>query len=232
MKTYINNIPLHTGEITVLMHQNAETITHHACQSAQVIRQHNLGVLLLNCAATNLRFNAVANKYITDDSRKRKPHLYTRTMERGNLADEKKYVEDMIDAAGINVLIISGWEWTSSSYRRKQRLLYLLREWAERKNVAIIIYSQARTEPTLGEYDRGGLGWLASIAYAIVKIDAVKQTEDIPAPPPLIITEEDQAAAERSAQLIADMLKSYGRGEALPRQEEQETKDRGQEGNV
>jgi hypothetical protein len=210
MKTFINNIPIETGEITVLMHEHAETITHHACQTAQVIRQHDLGVLVINCATSKRRFERTADCYITKESRNKRPHLYTVTMERGNLANEKGYIEDMIDGAGVNVIIISGWEWTSSSWRRKERLLYLLREWTERKNVAIVIYSQSRTEPTAGIYDRGGIGKLAMIAFAIQRIDAVEQTRNIPKPPPLVFNEEDKAAAERGAQLLVDNLTSYG----------------------
>ena len=220
MKTYINNIPLNAGEITVLMHQNAETITNHACQTAQAIREHDLGVLLLNCATSNGRFQRTADKFITTAARNKRPHLYLRTMEKGNLVYEKGYIEEMIDAAHVSVIIISGWEWTSSSYRRKERLIFQLRQWAEQKKVAIIIYSQARTEPTLGEYDRGGIGKLAMIAYAIEKIDFAEQTRDIPKPPPLIHDEEDRAAADRSAQLIVEQLKSYdkkARAEAASR---------------
>ena len=221
MKTYINNIPLETGEITVLMHHSAEAITQHACQTAQTVRGHGLGVLLLNCATSSLRFNRTAENYITKESRNRKPHLYTATMERGNLADERSYIEEMIDSAGVNVLIISGWEWTSSSWRRKERLIYLLRELAERKKVAILVYSQSRTEPTLGEYDRGGIGRLAMIAYAIERIAFSEQTKDISKPPPLITTEMDREAAERSAQLLVSNISTYG--------EDQGVRDKGQD---
>jgi hypothetical protein len=221
MNTYIDNVPSETGEITVLMHEHADTVTHHACKTAQAIRQHNLGVLLINCATSKRRFEHTADDYITKDSRNKRPHLYTITMERGNLADEKNYIEEMIDAAGVNVLIITGWEWTSSSWRRKERLLFLLREWAERKDVAIIIYSQSRTEPTTGIYDRGGIGKLAMIAFAIQRIDTVEQTRNIPKPPPLIFNEEVRAAADRGAQFIASQLRSYG-GDSRERRGEYE----------
>lgn len=223
--TYINNVPSESGEITVLMHHNAEVISHHACQTAQIIRQEGIGVLLLNCATSSQRFDRIANKYITDDSRDRRPHLFTRTMERGNLAEDRNYVDDML-SYGISVIIISGWEWTSHNYRRKKQLLHILREWAERQKAAIIIYSQSRTEPTVGEYDRGGLGWLASIAFAIAKIDSAEQTANILKPKPLISTEENVAGMERSVQLFRDLLKSYDtsdpNGEVPPWPEGQE----------
>jgi hypothetical protein len=100
------------------------------------------------------------------------------------------------------VLIISGWEWASKSWRLKEDLMFFLREIAEETGMAIIVYSQSRTNPVAGRIDRGGIGKLATIALSIVRIEDDEESAEKPQEP-VIISPKDEIEAERFAQLVA-----------------------------
>jgi hypothetical protein len=105
------------------------------------------------------------------------------------------------------VVIISGWEFTSSGYRRKERLIYAIREMMRDQDVAVIIYSRAETKPTPGKFDRGGIGTLAVLAIAIITASAAEVLEiAVPKPLPMIVSTEDWKKAEESAQLLASKM--------------------------
>src|SRR6185503_15654422 len=76
------------------------------------------------------------------------------------------------------VLIVCGWEWACKNWYEKNRLIYFLREFAEESGMAIIIYSQATTDPVVGRIDRGGVGKLASIALSIVRLEEEETPEE------------------------------------------------------
>ena len=211
-KTYINNIPLSHGEVTVIMSKNAAVMSKHAWELAAGIQKVGMGVLLINCGMSKRKFNGFEETTLprpnTGKLKQGEQHLVVHSSVRGDLAGERDAIAQKVRECKVGVVIISGWEWTSSSYRRKQRLLYNLRELMDDEDVAIVIYSQARTEPEAGEYDRGGLGWLAMLADVIVRLEASEDLKKtVSKPPPLIVSSyAELEEAERSAQLMINKI--------------------------
>ncbi|MFI5262897.1 MAG: hypothetical protein ACHQM6_00120 [Candidatus Kapaibacterium sp.] len=208
---YVNNIPLAHGEVTVVISNNASSVAKHSWELAAGIQKVGMGVLLINCGMSKGRFNEFEETTLpqpnTGKPKHGQQHLVVHSSVRGDLAGERDAIAQKVRECGIGVVIISGWEWSSSSYRRKQRLLFNLRELMEDEDVVIVIYSQARTEPIAGEYDRGGLGWLSMLAVEIVRLEAsddLKKT--VSKPPPLVVLPKDIEESERSAQLLASKI--------------------------
>ncbi|HEY6171617.1 MAG TPA: hypothetical protein VIX80_05095, partial [Candidatus Kapabacteria bacterium] len=58
------------------------------------------------------------------------------------------------------------------------------------------------TEPTVGIYDRGGIGKLGMMCVAIIKDETSTELEKVaPRPKPIVVTPKEWAEARRSAQL-------------------------------
>ena len=116
-------------------------------------------------------------------------------------------MKGVLGNANIGTVIIAGWEWTSSSWRRKERLLFYLRELMEECGITVIVYSQATTNPTAGKNDRGGIGKLAMLAVGIVRLEASEDLESVrPKVLPMVIKKDEWEAAERSAQLLVNKM--------------------------
>jgi len=211
-KPYVNNIPLSHGEVTVIMSKNAAIMSKHAWELAANIQKTRVGVLLINCGVSKRKFNGYENSTKpTPNTLKPKQgegYMVVHSSIRGDLAGERDAIAMKVRECRIGVVIICGWEWASSSYRRKQRLLFNMRELMDDEDVAIIIYSQARTEPIAGEYDRGGIGWLAMLADVIVRLEASEDLKKVVSkPPPLVYSsEEELRQAEKSAQLMMNKI--------------------------
>jgi hypothetical protein len=233
--TYINNIPMAHGEVTVVTADNAEKVARHSCELASEIRKVGMGTLLINCGMSRKRFHEIEKEVIekelsqvgrtlspsaekngqrvTDKSVRatgegkagEKIHLIVHSSVRGDLAGERDAIAQKVRECKIGVVIIAGWEWTSNSYRRKERLLYNLRELMEDEDIAVIIYSQCQTKPIAGNYDRGGLGWLAMLAVIIVAMEAsAEMKNEVPKPPPIVIRNE--AEMEEAEAAVAQLL--------------------------
>jgi hypothetical protein len=221
--TKIKNIPISSREISVVTSENTDTAMRHSCKFAESAHGEGLNVLIINCGVSPTRFRDHAPKattffhYDNDDdefvltpnsSRKPgQPELVTFDSVRGNLIAQEQSVKYIVDACRIQVVVIVGWEWSSSSWRRRERLLYLLRELAADKSVAFVVYAQTTTKPVAGENDRGGIGKLASIAFAINDLKGTELSGALdPAPPPLLLSVSDWVEAERSAQLLINKI--------------------------
>ena len=77
----------------------------------------------------------------------------------------------------------------------------------EEHKVAVIVYSQATTEPTVGMYDRGGIGKLGNMCIAVIKDATSSELEKVaPRPAPIVVTPKEWAEATRSAQLLASKV--------------------------
>ncbi len=203
--SYLNNVPITHGEVTVVISSDAESLLKHSCKLANSASDAGLGTLLINCGMSERRFREHLGY---PETKKRAMPFISRTSHKGDLIGERVGIDQCIEEAGIRVVIISGWEWTSSSYRRKERLLFYLREIMEEKNVAVIIYSLTTTKPVVGKVDRAGLGKLPTIAMAIV-FDAMSETLEsaAPKPPALVIPSVDfMRAAEEGAQLLVSKI--------------------------
>jgi len=108
--------------------------------------------------------------------------------------------------AKVSVVIIMGWEWTSSSYARKERLLFFIRQLL-REGTAVVVYSQAQTNPTPGKPDRAGLGKLAMLAYGIVNVEgAVEAAKMAPSPTPIVATNEEMEMMDKKIQLVMNKI--------------------------
>ncbi len=230
--SFVNNIPLAHGEITVAMADNAEDIMQHSCKLAASINAYGIATLLINCGVSDQRFRRCAPK--TDvklyngkqsiDAYQEQPDgrqtmiqqrildhqdakLIVHSSIRGNLVDDLEYLLRVIANCNIGAIIISGWEWASSSWRRKERLLYLLRELIEKENIAVVVYSQSKTKPVAGEVDRGGIGKLAMLAVDIIRLETSNTLEaESQRPQPLISSIAENTAAEESAQLLISKI--------------------------
>ncbi len=205
INTYVNNIPVAHGELSIVMSDNAEKVMKHSSALAQKIKDAGVGVLLVNCGMSDRRFREHAGY---PEECNPKTHYMIRTSYRGDLIGERAEIEQVVRECKIAVVIISGWEWTSNSYRRKERLIYFLRELMAEKGIAVIIYSQAPTKPVIGKYDRGGVGKLSMLAIAIISDEAAGILEKAgPKPPPLVYNgRQELEAMERSAQLLASKI--------------------------
>jgi len=211
--TYVNNIPITHGEVSVIMSDSVTESAKHAASLAKEIQSHGVNVLVLNCAMSDQRFNYIANPIIdggggsagippasrgkqaaegaggTPALRNKKTHLEIRSCVRGNVIDERDMIDYVIAECRVRVVILCGWEWTSSSYRRKERLLYYLREIMEEHDVAVLVYSSVRTNPEPGRPDRGGLGRLAELAVYITRLDAAEELKQtVKKPKPIVVS--------------------------------------------
>jgi hypothetical protein len=214
---YVKNIPMAHGEISLVTSKNAEHMTRHACKLAEQVNQSGMNVMLINCGMSENRFFEFAHEETSaanEKGPKSDSHvpLILHSSVRGNLIGESEGISQKIAECKIGVVIISGWEWASNSYRRKERLLYYLRELITDKNIAIVVYAITSTKPTVGEYDRGGVGRLALLVFAIAEQSASEFLDDVvPKPPPVVITKEEERAAERSAQLLINKINEIER---------------------
>jgi hypothetical protein len=205
-RAYVNQVPVRHGEVTVVTSTNAVATMKHSSRLAVATQKAGVPVLLVNCGMSDKRFREYF--YETHSPQIKKQELVLHSSVRGNLIGEREAIDQIVEETGTGVLIIAGWEWTSDSYRRKQRLLSYLRALAEERDVAIVIYSHIANAPIAGEIDHGGLGKLSLLAMFVVEIEASKVLEDAaPKPPPLVSQSlEEEEAAERSAQVLINNI--------------------------
>ncbi|HEY6171800.1 MAG TPA: hypothetical protein VIX80_06045, partial [Candidatus Kapabacteria bacterium] len=184
--TYVNSVPLAHGELSVVLSESTENMLIHSTKLASDMRNLGVSTLLVNCGVSANRFNehvmpvTTTNDWFPDykeDENERKLVPYSSS--RGDLIGDSDTITQIVSSARIGVVIIMGWEWTSSSWRKRERLFYFLRQLMEEHNVAVIVYSQARTEPTVGIYDRGGIGKLGMMCVAIIKDETSTELEKV-----------------------------------------------------
>jgi hypothetical protein len=221
--TKIKNIPISCREISVVTSENTDTAMRHSCKFAESAQKEGLNVLIINCGVSPTRFRDHAprsttffhydndeDEYTLTPNSSRKPgqaELVTLDSVRGNLIGQEKAIKHIVGQCRMQVIVIAGWEWSSSSWRRRERLLYLLRELAAEQAVAFVIYAQTATNPVVGENDRGGIGKLASLAFAITDIRGAELAGAlVPPAPPLLMSVADWREAERSAQLLINKI--------------------------
>jgi hypothetical protein len=212
--TYVNSVPLAHGELSVVLSESAENMLSHSTKLASDIRKHGVSTLLINCGVSTNRFHehvmpaTTTSDWFPDykkDEKEIKLVPYSST--RGDLIGDADTIAQIVSSAHIGVVIIMGWEWTSSSWRKRERLYYFLRQLMEEHHVAVIVYSQARTEPTVGMYDRGGIGKLGMMCVAIIKDTTSSELEKVaPRPAPMVVTPKEWAEATRCAQLLVNKI--------------------------
>jgi hypothetical protein len=221
--TKIKNIPVASRELSVVVSQNVDIAMRHSCSFAGDIHKREQNVLLINCGVSPQRFQEYAPKQTTFYSfdgeegeavftpNKRIPNpksqMVTLNSVRGNLAGQSASIREIVEQCRIGFIVICGWEWSSSSWRRKEKLLYFLREIMAELGVAVVVYAQTTTNPTVGEVDKGGIGKLAVIAFAITDLRGAELSSEIaPSIPPLVVSNDEWFEAERSARLLASKI--------------------------
>jgi len=211
--TYVNSVPLAHGELSVVLSRSAENMLAHSTNLASDIRKHGVSTLLVNCGVSANRFNehVMPITSTSDWFYKRKDPKETKLVpyssSRGDLIGEADTIAQIVSSAGIGVVIIMGWEWTSATWSRRERLFYFLRQLMQEHNVAVIVYSQATTEPTVGIYDRGGIGKLGMMCVAIIKDETSTELEKVaPRPKPMVVTPKEWAEAQKSVDLLVNKV--------------------------
>ena len=210
---HVLNVPFAHGEISVVLADTAEDMMRHSTTFATEVSKLGVGVMLMNCGLSERRFNEHTRnipKYKSYEElpRRQKPPVIAFNSTRGDLISDSYIIDSMAFHANIGVVIIMGWEWIASTYARKERLMYYLRELIGDKNIAVIVYSQARTKPVAGRPDRAGIGKLAMLAYGIVSIDSVRETAKVaPSPAPVVMTAEQIQEIEKAEVLEPEKMK-------------------------
>ena len=209
--SHIKSVPVAQGEISVVLSDDAEDMMRHAADVALTSQKAGAGVMLINCGMSARRFNTYMEPhkpkrdmyYYHPDAGSKETKLVVYDSVIGNLVEDIESVGAMIFHAHVSLVIIMGWEWTSSSSRRKERLLFALRKMVTDRPIAVIIYSQATTNPEAGKADRGGLGRLSQIAIAITKQSEIEKIESVIPRMPLTVTklENGKPVTGESAQL-------------------------------
>jgi hypothetical protein len=221
--TRIKNIPVAHREVSVVVSENTDIAMRHSCMLAREMQKLELNTLLVNCGVSPQRFRDYAPKsttfyrydaeeeeaVFTPNTKIPNPKSQMLTLDsvRGNVAGQSASIREIIEQCQIKILILSGWEWSSSSWRRKEKLLYFLREIMAELGVAVIVYAQTTTNPISGENDKGGIGKLASISFAITDLrGAAISSEIAPSIPPIVMSQKEWVKAERSARLLVSKI--------------------------
>jgi hypothetical protein len=203
---YLNNIPINHGEMTVITSGSAEDIMAHSARTAAGAQKAGMSVLLINCGMSKNRFMEHIIEH--NDVGLKHPCLIVKSSIRGELINEGEEIRQALGQEYIRVVILAGWEWASNSWRKKNRLLYFLREIMEDYGVTVIVYASKFHSPVAGEIDRGGLGDLPFFAMFVIALSFTEQLEkNVPKPPVLYMrSNEEFEAMERSAQLLLNKV--------------------------
>ncbi len=209
---YMCNVPISHGEITIVTSDSALDTMRHSARMAIGLCEMGLSTMLINCGMSKKRFNQ--HFYETHDGvpiGKGKGTLFPHTSVAGNLADEQDGITQIVSGSNVSVVIITGWEFTSSNYRRRQKLLFYLRTLMEEQEVAIVIYAHCANQPVAGKIDKGGIGKLAMISSHIAKLELTEEFEDrIKKPQGRVVMSDDWLEAGRSAQLLISKINRLG----------------------
>ena len=54
--SYLNNVPVTHGEVTVVISDNAESLMKHSCKLANSASDAGIGTMLINCGMSERRF--------------------------------------------------------------------------------------------------------------------------------------------------------------------------------
>lgn len=198
---HICNVPVTEGELTIITAAGAAEIMKHSCELAVASRKAGAGILIINTGLSKRRFKEAATEAGIEVSPVRDTNamispgtvpLIIQTSLAGELSSQLGEIRHICEEAKIRIVVITGWEWTSSSYRRKEQLLFGIRGLLDELDIALVVYSQSPNRIECGKYARGGVGKLAMIAYDVLDIEAVKGLsqeetdlgEFVPAPKP------------------------------------------------
>ncbi|HET9137060.1 MAG TPA: hypothetical protein VFO76_10515 [Candidatus Kapabacteria bacterium] len=181
------NIPVTEGEITIVKAETAGEIMKHSCEVAMASRSAGAGVLVINTGLSKRRFKEAATGAGIEWSDTRNTDtivspgavpLIIQTSVAGRLSKEMPSIKTICEEANIKIVVVTAWEWTSSSYALKEQLLFGLRQLLDDLDVAVIVYTQSSGDIMVGKYARGGVGKLAMIAYEVTSLEFLRDNMD------------------------------------------------------
>jgi hypothetical protein len=206
MGNYINNIPVLNGELTVVTSDHATATMRHASQLAFDAKGLGLNVLIINCGMSDKRFRGhIHEKFGEQVYHANRMVIHTSVC--GDLVGERDALDNIIYQANISTIILCGWEFASSTPRRKERLMFYLRELMANNNVSVTVYCHTAIAPVAGKIDRGGIGKLSLMAFQICEVDSSKQLEPIlQRPKAIVATGQDIDEATESVRLLLNKV--------------------------
>jgi hypothetical protein len=202
---YVNNVPFLDGELTIVTSDHAEASMRHSSRLANSFRKAGLNVLVINCGMSDRRFRSHYYDAYGEDTYTR-PMVVLKTSRMGNVIGDREGFDQIIREGKIGVVILVGWEFASSTTRRRNRLFYYLQELMEAFKLPVIVYSQTAGTPIAGMM--GPLGKLGAAAFEIVQIDTSSVLEEAVKKPPVLVWEsqdEMQKAEEGVQQLLMNI---------------------------
>jgi hypothetical protein len=203
---YINNVPVASGEITIVTSDHAKATMIHASRLAYDSRKLGLDTLIINCGLSHKKFGEHLwdsfGEEIYEGTR-----LLVHTSPLGDLIGDQDALNNIVQQAKIKSIILCGWEFASTTRRRKERLISYLRELMTTYGVSVIIYCHTAVAPVAGKVDRGGIGKLGLLANAVCEIDSSEMLETVvKRPDPIITTQDEDYAAGRSVNLLLNKI--------------------------
>ncbi len=205
-RAYVRSVPMRPGELTIMTSKSAVASMVHGCAVGEESVRAGMGTFILNLGMSQKRFAEYfhANHEWKNDG----AQFLFKTCVRGNLNTERENISQVVSEAKISTLIILGWEWASSSWRQKQRLLGFLRELMDASEVSVVVYSHCFNAPRPGRLDKGGVGKLALMAMFVAELEATDELEEsCPKPPPLVYRSlAEKQAIERGAHALINKI--------------------------
>jgi hypothetical protein len=213
--TYLKNVPIEHGEMTMVLGKSAEEVMQHAWRLAVECQQLGVGVMLINTGISKRRFTLADPRPHTGE--KYRAQLMVHTSNRGDLVGEEEEIAQIVRDCKIGVVIIASWEWSASNYTRMRRLQFMLRGLMEDFDIAVLVYSQAARKAVAGCMDRGGTGRLEIMVIAISELRGVDQSAEASPKPKPHVTHSNaerqamQATVNEATQLLASEIRGLDR---------------------
>src|ERR1043165_9588968 len=120
----VKNIPVTEGEVTIIKAENASEVMEHSCDLASAIRSAGVGVMVINTGLSLRRFKEAATRSGIEWQAVRdsntivspgKTSCIIHTAEAGDLGSQIPNLATVCKEANIKIVIVTSWEWTSSS---------------------------------------------------------------------------------------------------------------------
>jgi hypothetical protein len=177
-----------------------------------------MNVLVINCGMSDKRFRGhFLDQFGTELYKGNGVIIHTSSC--GDLIGERDAIDNIISQARIGAIILCGWEFSSSTRRRKERLMFYLRELMTKDDLSVTIYCHTAIAPVAGMVDRGGVGKLCLLAHAVCEIDSAMKLEPILKRPNTLVADNSElrAAEDSVQQLLNKVNELQGDGQKILR---------------
>ena len=185
------------ADINIFCGPVIENNTRAACQKglALISSGYFRKALVLNCSSNQRWAMRIARTVANDTtiSNKLSTPVCVMGMPQGMLSRQLANIREYILQAGVDVILINSWEFSSCNARFREELIFALRGLMEDTNVTVIIFSQANVkEFKPGTIMRGTLGRLSALASTIAPVEN-SDDESIAKPETVPITPDDHS---------------------------------------